>query len=376
MRVIMVTPSYSPIKGGTESLIQNLSRKLNEIGVETDVMTFNMDCKWHPVWQAKNERIDGSNVFKIPALNWFPTAHTDRITMAVNLIPGRFRERLREYDIIHFHGHDLSFPLFSYTIKKPKIFHLHGFSKDFYMRYFLSRLVLKHIAGVYVSVSRAMVKDLLELGIPRSKIAFLPNSVDTDIFRPMGTRTRNMVLFVGRITFDKGLHVLLKSLVYLKDPVHLVIIGPPEWDVAYFQYFLKRVEDENKRGLHKVTYLGQQGQNEIVKYYQRAAVFVLPSFREAFPMVNLEALSCETPVVASNVGGVSEVVLNGQNGVLVPPNNIIRLAQAMQDLLNDDNARERFGREGRKWIVGNFSLEVISRRLSELYERMTANRTR
>lgn len=370
MRVLMVTPSYYPIKGGAESVIRSLSIKLNEIGVQTDIMTFNLNRKWHPFWQAKIEKIDGVNVSKIPALNWFPMEHSDRITLGINLIPGRFRGQLKKYDVIHFHGKDLTFPFFSYTIKKPKIFHLHGFSVDFYKRYFLSRLILKHVADVYISISKCMRKELAELGIPYNKIMFLPNALDVKIFHPSGKKKDNLVLFVGRITFDKGLHILLKSLAYLEKPIYLVIIGPPDWDVEYFQEILKRIENENKKGLHKITYLGAQDQTNIVEWYQRAAIFVLPSFKEAFPIVNLEALSCETPVVASNVGGISEVVCNGKNGILVPPNNALRLAKAIQYLLDYEDIRIRLGKEGRKLIVRNFSSEVVVERLCKIYERL------
>ena len=364
----MVTPSYYPIKGGAEAVIRNLSIELNEIGVQTDIITFNMNRKWNPSWQAKIEKIDGINVFKIPALNWFPTVHSDRITLGINVIPGRFRNYLKNYDIIHFHSGDLTFPLFSYTVKKPKIFHMHGCQIDFYKRYFLSRLIFKHIADVYISISQLMLRKLVELGIPQNKIRYLPNGIDVKTFRPLEKKEDNLILFVGRITFAKGLHVLLKSLAYLEKPIHLVIIGPPDWDVEYFQEMLRRIE--NKKGTHKMTYLGAKDQANIIKWYQRAAIFVLPSFREAFPVVNLEALSCETPVVATNVGGISDVVRDGKNGILVPPNNAVKLANAIQYLLDNEDIRIRFGREGRKRIVKHFSLEVVVERLCRIYKKL------
>jgi glycosyltransferase involved in cell wall biosynthesis len=366
----MVTPSYHPIKGGAEAIVRNLSIKLNEIGAQTDVMTFNMNRKWNPSWQAKIEKIDGITVFKIPALNWFPIEHSDRITLGINLIPGRFRNYLKNYDIIHFHGGDLTFPLFSYTVKKPKIFHLHGFSINFYKRYFLSRFILKHVADLYISISKLMLRQLIELGLPKNKVRYLPNGVDVKIFRPSREKEDNLVLFVGRITFTKGLHILLESLRYLEKPIHLVIIGPPDWDAEYFQEMLRRMQNVNKKGMHKVTYLGAQDQTNITEWYQRAAVFVLPSFDEAFPVVNLEALSCETPVVATNVGGVSEVVRDGENGILVPPNDATRLAEAIQHLLDNKDIRINFGRDGRKWVVKHFSSEVIVRRLYGIYKEM------
>ena len=364
----MVTPSYYPIKGGTETVVQNLSVDLNRMGVQVDVMTFNMDRKWNPKWRGKIEKIDGITVFKIPALNWMPIEHSPRITLGVNLIPGRFTNLLKRYDVIHFHEADFSFPLFSFLVRKPKIFHLHGFSIDFYKRYFLSRLMFKHVADVYISISHRMVKKLVELGIPQNKIRYLPNGVDIKLFHPIKNKENNLVLFVGRITFDKGLHVLLKSLTYLEKPIHLVIIGPSDWDVEYFHEMLKQIADENKKGPHKITYLGAQDHTNIMKWYQRAAIFVLPSFGEAFPVVNLEALSCETPVVATDVGGIREVISDGENGILVPPNNAVRLAEAIQYLLDNKDIRIKFGREGRKWVAKNFSSKAVTEKLCRIYK--------
>jgi glycosyltransferase involved in cell wall biosynthesis len=370
MRILMVTPSYYPIKGGTESVVRNLSIELNKVGVKTDILTFNMNRKWNPFWRAKTEKIDGINVYKIPALNWFPLEHSNRITLGINLIPGRFKNHFKKYDIIHFHGDDLTFPLFSCTFKKPKIFHSHGFSVDFYKRYFLSRLMLTHIANRYICISYRMLKEMVDLGISENKIRHLPNGVDVKLFHSSGTKTDDLLLFVGRITYSKGLHILLESLRYLQKRIHLVIIGPSAWDVEYFEEMLKQIDAENKRGLHKITYLGEQEQTDIIKWYQRASIFVLPSFREAFPVVNLEALACETPVIATNIGAIPEVVQHGKNGLLIPTNDAIKLAESIQYLLDNKDVRVKFGREGRKFVLENFSYNVITAKLQKIYEKM------
>ena len=370
MRILMITPSYYPVKGGAETVVRNLSTELNKVGVQVDVMTFNMDQKWHPSWQAKIEKIDGINTIKIPALNWFPMAHSDRFTLDINLIPGKFRNRLKEYDLIHFHGKDLTFPLYSYKVKKPKIFQSHGFSLDFYKRYFISRLIFKNIADLYIPISKNMQRELIEIGIPENRIRLLPNGIDAKIFHPSEKKIDNMVLFVGRITYTKGLHILLESLRYLKEKIHLVVIGPSDWDIKYFREIVELMENENKKGIHEITYLGAQEQTNIIKWYQKAAVFVLPSFIEAVGVVNLEALACETPAIATNIGGIPEVIQHGKNGLLVPPNNAIKLAEAIQYLLDNEDVRVRFGREGRKSVVENFSYGVICKKLCKIYEEM------
>jgi glycosyltransferase involved in cell wall biosynthesis len=370
MRVLMVTPGYYPIKGGTETIVRKLSMEVIKIGINVNIMTCNMDRKWNPKWRGKTEKIDGITVFKIPALNWFPIVHSDRVTMGVNLIPGRFTNRLKEYDIIHFHE-DLSFPLFSFFSEKPKIFHLHGLHVDFYKRYFLSRLILKHVADLYICLSKLMERDLTDLGVREDRIRRLPNGVDVKIFRPLGEKKDNLVLFVGRICFQKGLHVLLKSLAYLENSIHLVIIGPPGWDSEYFKGMLEFIEKENKKGKHKITYLGAQNHASIVKWYQKASVFVLPSVTsEALGIVNLEALCCETPVVSTNVGGIPEVVCDGKNGILVQPSNAAKLAEAIQYFLDNKDVRKKFGKNGRKWVVENFSFEAMVKRLCQIYKEL------
>jgi len=366
----MVTPCYYPVKGGTETVVRNLSISLNRKGVHTDVMTFNMDRRWCPRWQGRTERIDGITVFRIPALNWLPAGHSNRITLGINLVPSRFTNILKHYDIIHFHEFDFSFPLFSCLVRKPKIIHCHGVDTQFLRRYYLSKMLLKHLANLYISISRQMTEDLLTLGIDRSKIVYLPNGVDTNLFAPQGQKERNLLLFVGRIDDNKGLHVLVKSLRYLEKSVRLAIIGPASWNRKYYLDVLGLIEKENQKGKHEIVYLGAMDQADIIKWYQKASLFVLPSFMEAFPVTTLEALSCETPVIASSVGGIPEVVKDHENGILTPPNDPVALAHAIQYLLENEELMSRFGREGRKRVIKYYSLEASVRKLKGIYEQL------
>jgi len=93
---------------------------------------------------------------------------------------------------------------------------------------------------------------------------------------------------------------------------------------------------------------------------------------EAFPVVILEALSCETPVIATPVGGVPEIIRNGENGILVPVNNPPKLAEAMQYLLDNNDVRVRLGLDGRKLIKRSFSLDVVAKKLYSIYTSLLA----
>ena len=373
MRVLMVTPGFYPIKGGTETMVRNLAIALNEIGVRTDVMTFNQDQHNKPKWKAKIEKIDGITVFKIPGINLLPRGRTSRITLGVHIIPGRFTHIIKQYDIIHFHEAEFSFPFFSYLVRKPKILHLHIVHSEYFKRYHLSRMILKNMADIYISITGEMKTQLMELGFPENKIIHLPNAVDINSFLPQGEKEENLLLYVGRIFYEKGVHILLKSLQYIKTPVRLIIIGPME-PSDYCQYLLKLIEKINQETKHEIKYLGPlpPGEN-ITKWYQKATMLITPSIYEAFGVVLLEALSCETPVVATTVGGIPEIVQNHENGLLVPPNSPLKLAEAIQYLLDNKDIRTRMGREGRNWVTKNFSIETSTKKLYNIYQKLLSH---
>jgi glycosyltransferase involved in cell wall biosynthesis len=375
MRVLMVTPSFYPIEGGTETMVRNLSIELKKVGVHADILTFNMDRKWDPKWRKKIEKIEGVTVFRVPALNWLPIKHSPRITSKINLIPGRFTHLMKEYDIIHFHEAEFSFPFFSYFVKKPKILHLHGIRLDYFKRYHFSRFLLKTAADLYLSLTEQMKNELIALGIPKDKIELLPNAVDPQIFQAKGKKMDNKLLYVGRIDPGKGLQILLKSLKYVNNSVHLEIIGPPGWSSDYYQNVLRLIEIENRRGIHKIRYLGRVNPNQasLIESYQNASILVLSSFYEAFGVVILEAMACKTPVISTPTGGTKELIKHGENGLLVSINNPIELAAGINYLLEKKDVRIKFGNAGRKLVIEKFSFDVVIKKLCKIYEKFVNN---
>ncbi len=363
----MVTPSYYPVMGGTETVVENLATELNRVGVSTDIMTFNMDQKWKPKWQKKVDKINDIKVIRIPGLNWFPLEHSERFTSGVNLLPGLFGDYLKNYDIIHFHGGDMTFPLFSLLIKKPKVFHSHC-PPQVHKQGFFGRILLRNAADLYIALTRQMMLDFAKIGIPSEKVRYLPNSIGVRMFQPNEEKEQNLVIFVGRITFAKGLHVLLDSLRYLKTKIHLVIIGPCDSDVLYSLTVKKQIDVENKKGSHRISYLGMQEHLVVAEWLRKASILVLPSFTEAFPMVVLEAMSCGTPIVATDLPGISDIVRDGENGILVPKRDSKKLAESMEYLLLHEDVANRFGREGRKIVLENYSHSKIVANLLKIYK--------
>jgi glycosyltransferase involved in cell wall biosynthesis len=253
-------------------------------------------------------------------------------------------------------------------VKKPKLFHLHG-NVRFYKKYPIAKILFKNVTDSYISITRELEQELLDMGISNNRIIYLPNAVDTNLFNPQGEKEENLLLFVGRVTAIKGLTVLLESLRHVKTPCHLVIVGPAD-STSYSQKLMKIIEEENKRGTHKIECLGNLENTDTVAWYRKASIFILPSFEEAFPVVLLEALSCGTPVIATNVGGVPEVVQNHENGLMVPPNNPLKLAESIQWLLDNESARTEMGKKGRDIVLEKFSLQANAKKLGDIYQKI------
>jgi glycosyltransferase involved in cell wall biosynthesis len=229
---------------------------------------------------------------------------------------------------------------------------------------------LRKIADLYIVQATFILKLLVDLGIPETKIRIVPNGIDIKRFQPSEeAKIENLLLFVGRLDTEKGLPILLTALKYVKTSTRLVIIGPPSrpW---FFKEILNSIKMINEKTIHRVAYLGILKTDEVIEWYQKASILVCASLSELFPMVNLEAMSCATAVIATNVGAIPEVVRDHKNGILVPPNDPVQLAEGIQYLLDHEEIRRRFAEEGRKWVVKNFASEVVIERLRQIYEEM------
>jgi len=381
MKVLIVTPSYYPIVGGSEALTQILSIKLNQMGIHTDIMTLNMNKKWYPIWKEETEKNGLCHIFKVPAFNPFIGVPNYLYSLfKINVLPKpSFIKKLKDYDVIHFIGEaDLSLPLLSLFVKKPKIMHCVGiFRRGIYKYYtqdrpFLGKIFKQffpNLADIYIVCSAGEEDLLSDLGVPKSKILTLPIGVDVKAFRPDETKKiDNLVLFVGRIERNKGLHILIKALSYLKIPIQLAIIGP-RWDEKYVEEIEQMSHAINEKGVHKVKFLGAIDQNDLVPWYQKASVLVCPYLIETYSNVTREALACGTPVVSTG----THIVKQGSDGILVTAKDPRKLANAIKRLLEDKEMREKYGREGRKLIEQHFSWESIVKDLAKVYKDMLAN---
>jgi glycogen synthase len=247
-------------------------------------------------------------------------------------------------------------------------------------------------ADAVVAVSRETREDVLRLfDVPPERVHVIHNGIDADFYRP-DPRTDALqrhgvdpsvpyVLFVGRITRQKGIIHLVRAIRHLNPDIGVVLCaGQP--DTPQIAAEMEAGVTEARAERPNVVWIGEMvSREEARQLYSHAAVFCCPSVYEPFGIINLEAAACETPVVASAVGGIPEVVVDGETGLLVPvelrpddpmspidPDRFeLNLAGAINALMADVATREVMGRAARRRAVDRFSWSRIAEATVDLY---------
>jgi len=246
-------------------------------------------------------------------------------------------------------------------------------------------------ADAVIAVSGAMGRDV-ERAYPQvdpERINVIYNGIDADEYQPDPTTDvlerlgiapdRASVMFIGRITRQKGIIHLLAAAEHIDGDAQLILCaGAP--DTPEIGAEMRHRVDSLRRD--RVFWIEDMlSRAEIIQLLSWAAVFVCPSVYEPFGLINLEAMACEVPVVASAVGGIPEIVVDGETGYLVPweagadgpldPDRFARdLAARVNDLLADPDRARRFGQAGRRRVLERFTWGAVARQTAELYARL------
>jgi D-inositol-3-phosphate glycosyltransferase len=251
---------------------------------------------------------------------------------------------------------------------------------------------LMDAADALVASTAADRDDMVDFyGADPAKIAVVPPGVDLDLFRPIPPDEarralgqgddHRMILFVGRMDPVKGLDTLVRAmaLVVEADPrwrenACLCVIGGDRGDdPGRMDAEMARIERlRMELGLGDVvSFLGPQPQEALPLYYSAAQVVVVPSRYESFGMVALEAMACGTPVIASEVGGLSTLVRDGRTGFLVPDRDPQALADRLLPLLADRELRAALGAQGVA-TAACYTWPAISARIEGVYDLVLA----
>jgi glycosyltransferase involved in cell wall biosynthesis len=222
--------------------------------------------------------------------------------------------------------------------------------------------VERRAVDMFLPVSKAIaeVTQLAAYGVPHRVI---PNFVPDDLEQPLSDAnpllsqlpSDNFLLFVGDMTRDKGVEVLLRAHAELRNQVPLVFIGRP---IADFSVNLP----------HNVHVLPSWPHAAVMGAWSRCAIGLMPSIvLDACPTVAMEAMSVGRPIIASRVGGLSDIVVDGENGFLVPPDDWRALREAIQRLLDDPSLRERMGAMAKQRVV-KFQARTVVPQIEQVYQ--------
>ncbi|MGA5325410.1 glycogen synthase [Streptomyces griseoincarnatus] len=237
-------------------------------------------------------------------------------------------------------------------------------------------------ADAVIAVSGAMRDDILECypALDPARVHVVHNGIDTALYRPdPGTdaldrigldRSRPYVLFVGRITRQKGVPHLLRA-VRRVDPAAQVVLCAGAPDTPEIDREFRELYEELSRVREGVHWIPQMlPRPEVIQLLTHATVFACPSVYEPLGIVNLEAMACGTAVVASRVGGIPEVVDEGGTGLLVDVDDDFEagLARALDVVLGDPGTARAMGEAGRERAVTEFGWDAVARRTAGLYE--------
>jgi starch synthase len=229
-----------------------------------------------------------------------------------------------------------------------------------------------------IAVSNKMREDILaHFEADPAKVVVIHNGIDPGRFVRTDRRDalerfgvqQPYVLFVGRITDQKGIFHLLDAAKALPAGVQVVLCASAP-DTPEIEARLRRAVPEHPN----VTWINEMVELDVVtQLYSHAAVFACPSVYEPFGLINLEAMACETPVVASGVGGILEVVEDGKTGLLVPPGRPDDLAAALRRVLENPELGRRMGLAGRKRVEEKFSWASVAERTEQVYREAIAD---
>lgn len=293
----------------------------------------------------------------------------------------RLRKLIRKHNVnmLHCHGYKGNVIGFFATLftKTKRITTVHGWTQvDFKVMMYelIDKIVIRYYDKL-IAVSEDIKKQLLSYAVPRNKIFVVHNGIDVARFSPRkkGKLKREFKISarykiigtIGKLSKEKGHKYFLKAATEIKKKysnVKFVIVGEGALK-RKLKTLAKKVKIENS-----VIFVGFR--EDIPEILDDFDIFVLSSVREGIPLVLLEALAKAKPVVSFEVGGIPEVITNGETGILVQARNYKSLAENVVSLLNKPQLAKKIAKKGQERVKKDFNLEAMTDKYQEIYQQI------
>ena len=408
MRIALFTNEYPPhVYGGAGVHVEYLARELARIedrGHRVDVLCFGQ----------QHEDRDNLRVRGIEAAAPFAAQDPRHAKLLDALVRDlSMAGAVEAPDVVHCHtwyshlAGCLARPLTgaklvltTHSLEPHRPWKVEQLGTAYHATAWIERTAYENADGV-IAVSKAMKDDVQALyGVAPERVRVIHNGIDPDEYRPVASAERirglgvnpdvPMVLFVGRITRQKGILHLVRAIPHLRPGMQVVLCAgaPDTREIAAEMTAL--VAEAGRAAAADIVWIDRMlPREDVIMLYSHAAVFVCPSVYEPFGIINLEAMACETPVIAAAVGGIPEIVVPGETGLLVPfdaegggsaepvdPEGYSRaLANAINELMADPARCRTMGRAGRARVLAQFSWESIARKTLGFYRELVEGAT-
>ncbi len=371
---MMIIHQFRPWRpGGAEVQAERLAERLAQRGHDVHVLTQQRTPDALPV-----ENWSGFRITRVPfALGYRPFSGWNQFAFLV-----RYR---RSYDILHVHqafGHAVVAVLAAQLLRKPCLIKL-GCAGTYGDLHQFSRLPLSAFglpilrqADAIVAISREIEQELRTWQFPTDRILCLPNGIDTSRFqrsarwaKPDKERRPWRLCLVGRRHPQKGIDVAIRAMALLRQEsgiptceLHLYGVDYPEYD---FRRLSAACGVEDRVIFHDFR-------DEPRAILDTHDLFILPSRGEGLSNALLEAMSMELPIIATRVSGTSDLLVDGWNGRLIPPESPEALCTAIVDVMRRPEQAEEWGRRARRTVESLYSMDYIAAQYSALYDRLLA----
>lgn len=393
MRITTIC-NLPPPFGGAEVFAKELCLRLSKEGEEVSIITQklfeiqlvdNLDILQYPYVPAQQFDVSQQGIKIYPVFvslfrKKFIKEDIDNIDekLAQEIEEVFFREKP---DLIHCHFTTGKIKEVSNVCRKmnmPLVITLHGMTNlvPMYDSYVCGGLTPEQILSLLRLCTQIVVVSEQMLDYCRDKrlhnVCRIPNGIDTEYFSPVNHIKRKGILYVGKLNKHKGLKETLQAYLkienIIKEDLYLVGRGISKEVFEKMSFFLDshkkdKVGELIEKG--RIHLLGELYPPDLRELYRRSKLLVLPSLTEGFPLVVLEALSCETPAIASDVGSIPEVIQNGKNGYLIPKGDPDELAQAIARMFkNYHSGLQRLCRDS----VSDYEINSRAREYINLFQ--------
>ncbi len=402
MKVLFCTREYPPyVYGGAGVHVEYLARELSRL------MDVEVRCFGDQHQQAEHLQILGFKESKLSLPNTNPALFSIFSTLNTCI---QMNTGTMDADIVHCHTWYAQFagvlaklcygtPLVvtTHSLEPLRPWKREQLGRGYDASSWIERTAIE-MADAVIAVSQETKQDVLKyFNVDEKKVSVIYNGIDLEQYKPSQDtsaldkfgidKSKNYVLFVGRITRQKGIIHLVNAINYLDSDTQVVLCaGAP--DTAEIGLEMKQSVEAIQRDRPHVIWIPEMvSKEEVIQLYSHAAVFCCPSIYEPFGIINIEAMACKTPVVASSVGGIKEVVVDGETGILVPleqetsapfeashPDKFARdLAAGINKLMADEKLRKTMGENGRKRVEKYFDWRAIAKQTEALYKTLVSH---